>query len=75
MGMYNGVIFPKELGPILLSFWPVILLQFLLMIWALVDLLRRKNIKHLPKWAWALIIVFINLFGPIIYLVAGRGEE
>lgn len=75
MNMGNDVLMPEEFGRILLSFWPVILLQLLLMIWALVDLLRRKNVKLLPKWAWALIILFVNLFGPIVYLVAGRREE
>jgi hypothetical protein len=24
---------------------------------------------------WALIIIFINLIGPIVYLIGGRGEE
>ncbi|MDW7738510.1 MAG: PLD nuclease N-terminal domain-containing protein [Bacillota bacterium] len=55
--------------------WPLILLQFLLAVWAIIDLIRRKYVKALPKWAWALIIIFVNMFGPIIYLVFGRGEE
>jgi type VI protein secretion system component VasK len=55
--------------------WPLLALQLLLMIWAVIDLVRRREVKVLPKWAWALIIVFVNLFGPIIYFVAGRGEE
>ncbi len=55
--------------------WPLIVFQFLLFLWALIDLIRRRQVKHLPKWAWALIIILVNLFGPIIYLVFGRGEE
>lgn len=38
----------------------------------LVDL-ARHDVAHLPKWAWALIIVLINFpIGAIIYFVVGR---
>jgi ABC-2 type transport system ATP-binding protein len=47
-------------------------------VWCLVDLSRRE-VRYLPKWAWALIIVLGNVpVGPIVYLVVGRvpeGEE
>ncbi len=65
----------SEILDTLRMFWPLLVLQVLLMVWALIDLIRRREVKGLPKWAWALIIIFINLFGPIIYFVAGRGEE
>jgi hypothetical protein len=65
----------QEILDTLKLFWPLLLLQLLLLIWAIVDLVRRHTVKILPKWAWALIIIFVNLFGPIIYFVAGRGEE
>jgi hypothetical protein len=32
-------------------------------------------VKYLPKWAWALIIIFINLFGAIAYLFVGRERD
>lgn len=34
--------------------------------------LFRSSTRHLPKWAWALLIVFSVPFGGIAYLVAGR---
>jgi ABC-2 type transport system ATP-binding protein len=38
----------------------------------LVDLARHE-VRNLPKWAWALIIVLVNFpLGAIIYFVAGR---
>jgi hypothetical protein len=61
----------KQLLPIVI---PIALLQFGLMVVALVDLIRRKRTKG-PKWAWALVILLFNLVGPIIYLVVGREEE
>lgn len=53
---------------------PVILLQLGLLVVALIDLVRREQTRG-PKWVWALVIIFVNLFGPIIYLLFGRKEE
>ena len=53
---------------------PVLLIQLGLMIAALVDLLRREQTRG-PKWAWALVILFVNMIGPIIYFIAGRKDE
>ncbi|MCD6286202.1 MAG: PLDc_N domain-containing protein [Anaerolineae bacterium] len=52
---------------------PIGFLQLGLMIFALVDLIRRERTKG-PKWAWALVIVLINFIGPVVYLVIGRDE-
>jgi hypothetical protein len=61
----------KQYLPLLI---PVVLIELILMITALVDLIRRSQTRG-PKWAWALVIVLVNLIGPIIYFVAGRKEE
>jgi hypothetical protein len=53
---------------------PIVLLQLILMIVALVDLIRREKPRFLPKWAWAIVIVLGELLGPIVYLIFGRGE-
>ena len=53
---------------------PLVVLQLVLMIVALLDLARREKPRYLPKWAWAIIIVLGELVGPIVYLVIGRGE-
>jgi hypothetical protein len=54
---------------------PILLLQIGLMAFALIDLLRRteKEING-PKWAWAFIVVLINIIGPIAYFLIGRRE-
>jgi len=52
---------------------PIVLLQLGLMVFALVDLIRRERTKG-PKWVWALVVIFVNLIGPVIYLVVGREE-
>jgi len=53
---------------------PLILIQLALMIFALVDLSRRERTRG-PKWMWALIIIFGELLGPILYFTIGRTEE
>ncbi|MDW7728921.1 MAG: PLD nuclease N-terminal domain-containing protein [Dethiobacteria bacterium] len=65
----------QEISDLLLMLWPLLVFQLLLAAWAIIDLVRRKTVKALPKWAWALIVLLVNIFGPIIYLVFGRGEE
>lgn len=52
---------------------PIILLQLVLMVVALIDLIKRER-THGPKWMWAIIIVLGELLGPVIYLVVGRVE-
>jgi hypothetical protein len=52
---------------------PILILQLILVAAALVDLLRRERTRG-PKWVWVLIILFVNLIGPIIYFMLGREE-
>ncbi len=52
---------------------PVLLLQLGLAIFCLVDLARRNRTRG-PKWMWAIIIVFGELVGPLVYLFIGREE-
>lgn len=60
----------SELIPFLI---PIILLQIGLIVIALKDMVGRERTNG-PKWAWVLVVLFVNIFGPIIYLLAGRDE-
>jgi hypothetical protein len=53
---------------------PLVILQLSMMIFSLSDLLRQSHTKG-PKWVWALLVVFVQLFGPIVYFLFGRIEE
>ena len=53
---------------------PLLIIQFALIVFSLFKL-TRDRVKYLPKWGWALIIIFVNLFGPIIYLMIGRERD
>lgn len=37
--------------------------------------LRRSEVRHLPKWGWALIIVLSIPLGGIVYLLVGRAPR
>jgi len=52
---------------------PLILLQLALMIIALTDLIRREKTRG-PKWMWAIIVIFGELLGPVLYFIIGRVE-
>lgn len=52
---------------------PVIVLEIGLMVWALVDISKRERVKG-NKVIWILVVVLINLIGPIVYFLFGREE-
>ena len=54
---------------------PILLIQLGLLVWALYDLTRpTRRVKGDSKVVWALIIIFVNLIGPILYFLVGREE-
>jgi hypothetical protein len=53
---------------------PLLIIEMALLIIALVDLIRREQVKYFPKWIWAVIILILNFIGPIAYLILGREE-
>ncbi|HYO42614.1 MAG TPA: ATP-binding cassette domain-containing protein [Candidatus Limnocylindrales bacterium] len=58
---------------ILLLIVPLLVLQLGLMVAAVVDLLRdERAVRGGSKPMWAVIIVFVNLIGPILYFLVGR---
>lgn len=50
----------------------VAVLQLTLLVWALVDLIRRPQTSALPRWAWVVIVLFVSFLGPVLYLLIGR---
>ncbi len=53
---------------------PIVLINYVLVIAALVDLFRRERVLGNRKWVWAVLILFIQYIGPILYFVLGRKE-
>ena len=53
---------------------PILIIEYGLMIFALVQLFRNK-VRYLPKWGWALIIILINIIGPVVFLLVGKKKD
>jgi hypothetical protein len=54
---------------------PIVVIQLGLMIAALIDLERdERHVRGDNKLVWALVIVLVNVIGPIVYFVAGRED-
>ncbi len=61
---------------ILLLLVPLVVLQLGLLVAAVVDLLRDdRRVRGGNKGVWAVIIVFVNMIGPILYFLAGRVDR
>jgi hypothetical protein len=62
----------QEILPLLL---PLLLLQLALMVLALVDLFREeRRVRFVSRPVWVLIVVFVNIIGPLLYFFVGRVE-
>jgi Phospholipase_D-nuclease N-terminal len=54
---------------------PIVVLQLGLLIAGLIDLGRdERRVRGGNKLVWAVVIVFVNVIGPILYFVAGRED-
>jgi hypothetical protein len=50
---------------------PIVVMAVAFVAFCLVDIARHE-VRHLPKWAWALVCVFSVPLGGIVYLLVGR---
>jgi hypothetical protein len=63
----------NEILPLLI---PLIAIQLGLMALALRDLLREdRRVRGGNKGVWAVVIVFFEILGPLVYLAVGRLDE
>ena len=73
---YARVVAGMPIEQILLLLSPLIVIQLGLMLFALIDLQKdERHVRGGNKVVWALIVIFVNIIGPILYFVAGREEE
>jgi Phospholipase_D-nuclease N-terminal len=55
---------------------PVIILAVLFDLYCLVDLIRARSVRRLPKGVWALVILLISApWGGLAYLFLGRDRH
>jgi hypothetical protein len=53
---------------------PIIVLGAALLIYCLIDLIRRETVSGGNKLVWAAVIILLGTLGQIVYLVVGRKE-
>ncbi|HYN48921.1 MAG TPA: PLD nuclease N-terminal domain-containing protein [Candidatus Nanopelagicales bacterium] len=64
-----------DLGTFFAILVPILVIQLGLLVFALYDLTRpTRRVKGDSKVVWALIIIFVNLVGPILYFLVGRED-
>ena len=61
-----------DLRIILLVLVPVFILQAVLFIVALVSILKKK-VPTADKVIWLLVVLLVNIIGPIVYFAVGAG--
>ena len=54
---------------------PLIVIDIILALTALVHIIRHPNFRFGNKFIWIPVVLFIQLFGPAAYFLIGRGEE
>lgn len=62
----------KEYLPFII---PVIVLELILAITALVHVFRHKNYRMGNRVIWVIVVVVFQIIGPIIYFTLGRSDE
>jgi len=64
-----------DVGTLVAILIPILVIQVGLLVVALYDLTRpTRRVKGDSKVVWALVIIFINVIGPILYFLVGREE-
>ena len=67
----NEFVLTKDM---LLILSPLILLQLSLAVYCGIKIFR-EGVQSFNKWAWFLICLFVNVIGPVLFLLVGRKKE
>lgn len=54
---------------------PIVILNVVMIIWCLSDWRKRKEFRYLERYVWLIIILFIQIIGPLVYLLVARKDE
>lgn len=73
-GWFTTMVDLATLRAILPLLIPLVIIQLILVVVALRDLIGRERLKG-PRWMWVIIIIFLNMLGPILYFVLAREDE
>lgn len=54
---------------------PLLIIELLLAITSVVHILKHPNYRFGSRTLWILIVLLIQIIGPAVYFIFGRGEE
>ena len=54
---------------------PVIVIEVILAVIALVHVLRHKTYRFGNRILWIIIVLFVQIIGPILYFTIGKGDN
>lgn len=54
---------------------PIIIIELGLLIAALVHILRHNTYKVGNRVLWIVLVIVLNIIGPILYFIIGKGDE
>lgn len=54
---------------------PIIVIELGLLIAALVHILRHNTYKVGNRVLWIVLVIVLNIIGPILYFIIGKGDE
>ena len=59
----------------ILALLPVVILNYSLAVYCLIRLFREGKPNYLPKAAWVVIILIVQIFGSVAYLLLGKSND
>lgn len=54
---------------------PLLIVQFVLALTALIHVLKHPNYRFGNKIVWIIVVLLVSIIGPIFYFIFGRGDE
>jgi hypothetical protein len=65
-----------SLGPVqIITIASIVLMTLLFTLIALIDILRSRFKETNDKLIWVLIVLFLGIFGALLYLIIGRSQR
>jgi hypothetical protein len=61
-------------GEMFIMLLPLVAIQLGLTIYCVIKIMK-EGVENLNKWAWIAICIFLNLIGPITFLIVGRKRD
>ncbi|TGA98874.1 hypothetical protein E4665_05980 [Sporolactobacillus shoreae] len=62
----------SDLLPLLI---PIIVLELILVITALIHIFRHKTYRFGNRVLWVVLVLCFQLIGPVVYFIFGRGDD